>query len=304
MFRQTSDSFQKANEYFGQSIKIAPDYAEGYVGLAAVYVLAGDVVISNQQAMPKAKELLATALRLDDTNADAHTWLGWIHWNYEYDWVAAETEYRRAIELAPGNSDAHASYAYMLTLQARFDEAERELKLAQLIDPLFPSNYVTRGLLLAFRGDYPKALEQFHNALEIDPKSWLAYIYLGYCYDLMGNHGEALKASEEGVAIEPAPLPISYLAAEYARSGNREQARKTLEQLNHLPAQTYYVAPCYPARAYAALGQNSTAMDLLEKAYQERSACVAGIKVFHVWWDPLRSDPRFIELMKKVGLGN
>jgi TolB-like protein/Tfp pilus assembly protein PilF len=223
--KQTPDGFQKGKEYFEQAIKIAPDYAEGYAELAAVYVLAGDEVMSNQQAMPKAKELVATALRLDDTNADAHTWLGWIHWGYEYDWVASETEFRRAIELAPGNPDAHSGYGFMLMMQARLDEAEREVKLAQLLDPLFPSNYAAMGQLLSFRGNYPKALEQFHNALEIDPKSWLTYIYLGYRYDLMGNHGEALKACEEAVAIEPSPLPISYLAAEYARLGNREQAQ-------------------------------------------------------------------------------
>jgi Tfp pilus assembly protein PilF len=92
--------------------------------------------------MPKAKELLATALRLDDNNADAHKWLGVVHWCYEYDWAASEREYRRAIELAPGNGSVHASYGFMLILQMRFDEAERELKLAQQLDPLSPSLWV------------------------------------------------------------------------------------------------------------------------------------------------------------------
>ena len=108
MRKQTSDGFQKANEYFAQAIKIAPDFAGGYVGLAAVYIVAADVVVSNQEVMPKAKDLLATALRLDDTNADAHSLLGMIHWNYDYDWVASEREYLRAIELAPSNADTHA----------------------------------------------------------------------------------------------------------------------------------------------------------------------------------------------------
>ena len=119
-------------------------------------------------------------------------------------------------------------------------------------------------------------------------------------YDRIGNHGQALKAYEKGVAIEPGPIPIAFLAAEYARSGNREQARKVIEQLNRLPAQTY-VAPCYRATVYVALGENNTALDLLEKAYQQRSACVAFLKIF-ADWDPVRSDPRFIDLLKKVGL--
>jgi tetratricopeptide (TPR) repeat protein len=158
------------------------------------------------------------------------------------------------------------------------------------------------GLLLNVRGDYPRALEQCRKALEIDPNFWPAYsvLCLGYSYDRMGNHGEALKAFERGVAIEPGPISISLLGYEYASSGNQEQARKVIEQLNHLPAQTY-VAPCGPAWVYLALGENNTALDLLEKAYQERSGCVTDLKVGPEW-DPLRYEPRFIELLKKVGL--
>jgi len=304
LLKQTSDGIQKANEYFAQAIKIAPDFAGGYVGLAGVYIVAADVVVSNQEAMPKAKDLLATALRLDDTNAEAHSLLGIIHWDYDYDWVASERENLRAIELAPSNADRHGNYGNMLLFQARLDEAEKELKLAQELDPLYPFNYVAMGMLSGVRGDHPKALEQCRKAVEIDPNYWPAYSFcLGWSYDRMGNHGEALKAYEKGVAVGSGlPFPIAALAAGYARSGNREQARKTLEQLNHLPAQTY-VAPCYPATTYVAIGENSTAMDLLEKAYQERSGCVSSLKVFPEW-DPLRSDPRFIELLKKVGLGN
>jgi len=299
--KQTSDGFQKAKEYYEQAIKIAPNWSGGYVGLGAVYVVAADLVVSDQEVMPKAKELLATALRLDDTSAGAHSLLGIIHWNYDYDWVAAERENLRAIELAPGNDVAHGNFGLMLLFQARFDEAERELKLARLLDPLYPWNYVVMGMLLNVRGDHAKALEQCRKAVEIDPNFWPAYSScFGFSYVEMGNHGEALKAFEKGVAIEPGPQPIAFLGSEHARLGNREQARKVLEQLNHLPAQDY-VAPCWPASVYLELGEKNTALDLLEKAYQERSGCVAGLKVFPLW-GPLRSDPRFIALLKNVGL--
>ena len=302
----TSESFQKAREYYEQAIKIAPEYAGGYVGLAAMYFSAGDIVVPNQEVVPKSKELLATALRLDETNADAHWTLGAIHWSYDYDWVAAETEYRRAIELAPGSSDAHASYGSMLTWQARFDEAERELKLAQLLDPVFAVNYVymgqlfnVRGFYLNAPGDYPKALGQCRKAVEIDPNYWPAYsLCFAYSYDRMGNHGQALKAFEKAVAIEPISMSIAFLGYEYAKSGNQEQARKVIEQLNHLPA---YVAPCWKAYVHLALGENDVALGLLEKAYQERSGCLTDLKVDRDW-DPLRSDPRFIDLLKKIGL--
>jgi TolB-like protein/Tfp pilus assembly protein PilF len=301
LYKLTGEGFQKAREYYEQAIKIAPDFAGSYVGLAAVYVLEMTMSEAQQEVMLKAKELLATALRLDDANAEAHTWLGRIRWSYDYDWVGAEREYRRAIGLAPGNADIHSMYGWMLAWQARFDEAERELKLAQLLDPLSPLNYLRMGNLLNFRGDYPKALEQCRKALEIDPNFWPAYseYCLGQSYAGMGNHGDALKAFEKGAAIEPSPTTIVFLGAEYARSGNRAQARKAIEQLNRLQAQTY-VTPCFPASVYIVLGENNTALDLLEKAYQERSECFS-LKVDHDW-DPLRSDPRFIELLKKMGL--
>jgi adenylate cyclase len=301
LLKQTSDGFQKAKERFEQAIKIAPDFAGGYVGLAGMYVTAADVFLSSREAMPKAKGLVATALRLDDTDAEAHALLGVIHWSYDYDWAAAETEFRRAIELAPGNADIRNAHGFMLIWQARFDEAGQELKLAQLLDPLTAQNYVTMGLLLNIRGDYPEALEQCRKAVGIDPNSWTAYSYcFGYSYDRMGNHAEALKALKKGVAIEPAPAPIANLGREYARSGSPQQARKVLELLNSLPAQTF-VSPCLPAIVNMALGENNTALGLLEKAYQERSAQLVDLKVNHDW-DPLRSDPRFIALLKDVGL--
>ena len=299
--KQTADGFQKGREYFEQAIKIAPDYAGGYVGLGAYYVAAADIFLSNQEAMPKANTLLATALQLDSANADAHLWLATLHEFYDYDWVGAEKEFRRAIELAPGNSLAHGGYGLMLFLQERFDEAERELKLAQLLDPLQPLSYGVMGGLLSIRGDYSKALEQCRKAVEINPDDWANYSYcFGFSYDRMGNYGQALKAFEKAVAVGPFPIPIALLGKEYARSGNREQARKVIEQLNHLPAQMY-VAPCYPAWVYLALGENNTALDLLEKAYRDHSGCLTNAKVYS-GYDPLRSDPRFIELLKKVGL--
>ena len=301
LLKQTSDGFQKAKERFEQAIKIAPDFAGGYVGLAGMYVTAADVFLSSREAMPKAKGLVATALRLDDTDAEPHALLGVIHWSYDYDWAAAETEFRRAIELAPGNADIRNAHGFMLIWQARFDEAGQELKLAQLLDPLTAQNYVTMGLLLNIRGDYPEALEQCRKAVGIDPNSWTAYSYcFGYSYDRMGNHAEALKALKKGVAIEPAPAPIANLGREYARSGSPQQARKVLELLNSLPAQSF-VSPCLPAIVNVALGENNTALGLLQKAYQERSAQLVDLKVNHDW-DPLRSDPRFIALLKDVGL--
>ncbi len=126
----TSDGFQKARKYFEQAIKIAPDFAPGYAGLAAVYLGEGSFLTSNKEAVAKAKEPLERALRLDDSNDLAHSLLARIHWSYEYDWAAAEREHRRAIALGPGDADLHTWYGMMLLWQGRFDEGERQCKLA------------------------------------------------------------------------------------------------------------------------------------------------------------------------------
>ncbi len=258
--KQTGGGMQKGREYFEQAIKIAPGHAWGYIGLATYYVTAADLVLSNQEAMPTAKQLLTTALRLDDNIAMAHSQLGIIYWNYDYDWIAAEKENRRAIALEPGTAYAHGLYGYMLLFQGRFEEAEGELKRAQQLDPLSPWNYAALGQVLNVRQDYPKALEQCRKAIEIDPNYWPAYSYcLGFSYDGTGNQREALKALEKGVAIEPGPAPIAIIGADYAMTGNRAQAYKVIDQLNRLSAQTY-VSPCRPASIYLALGEKNTAL--------------------------------------------
>jgi TolB-like protein/Tfp pilus assembly protein PilF len=298
--KQTSDGYQRAKEYFEQAIKIAPDFAPGYAGLAEVYWSEGIFVISNKEAVAKAKEPLERALRLDDSNALAHSLLGWIHWSYEYDWAAAEREHRRAIALGPGDADAHYFYGGMLMFQGRFDEAEREFKLAQQLDPLSPIRYMPFAAMLNFRGDYTRAIEQCRRALELDPNSLLAHLNLTRSYESMGDHVQALKEAQKAVALEPGPGQTAFLGLEYAKSENREQAREVIEQLKRMSAHAY-VSPAQTARIYAVLGDKMTALDLLEKAYEDRDRSLAWIKVDHDY-DSLRSEPRFIALLKKVGL--
>jgi TolB-like protein/class 3 adenylate cyclase/Tfp pilus assembly protein PilF len=300
LWKQTSDGYQRAKEYFEQAIKIDPDFAPGYAGLAEVYWSEGIFVISNKEAVAKAKEPLERALRLDDSNDLAHSLLGWIHWSYDYDWAAAEREDRRAIALGPGDADAHTFYGGMLVWPGRFDEAEGEFKLAQQLDPLSPIRYIPFALMLNFRGDYTRAVEQSRRALEIDPNSLLAHLNLTRSYESMGDHVQALKEAQKAVALEPGPAQTAFLGLEYAMSGNREQAREVIEQLKRMSAHAY-VSPAQTARIYAVLGDKMTALDLLEKAYEDRDRNLVWIKVDHNY-DSLRSDPRFIALLKKVGL--
>src|SRR5216684_449069 len=205
LWKRTPEGETQAGDYFSQAIRIDPKFAEAYAGLAAACWAEGIFVISNKEAVAKAKEPLERALRLDDSNALAHSLLARIHSFYEYDWAAAEREHRRAIALGPGDADVHTWYGFMLMLQGRFDEAEREFKLAQQLDPLSPSRYITFGLMLTFRGDYTRAVEQSRRALEIDPNSLVAHLNLTRSYESMGDHVQALKEAQKAVALEPGP---------------------------------------------------------------------------------------------------
>src|SRR5260370_933643 len=188
----------------------------------------------------------------------------------------------------------------MLMFQGRFDEAEREFKLAQQLDPLSPIRYFPFAALLNFRGDYTMAVEQCRRALEIDPNLWIAHLILTRSYESMGDHVQALKEAQKALALESGPEQTVGLGLEYARSGNREQARQVIEQLKRMSAHAY-VSPAQTATIYAVLGDKRTALDLLEKAYQERDRSLVWIKVDHNY-DSLRSEPRFIALLQKVGL--
>ena len=187
----------------------------------------------------------------------------------------------------------------MLMWQGRFNEAEHEFKLAQELDPLSANKDAAFSWMLNFRGDYTRAIEQSRKALEIDPNYWPAHQTLSQSYELMGDHVQALKEAQKAVALEPGPL-ISVLGIEYAKSGNREQAREVIEQLKKMSAHIY-VSPAQTAQIYVALGDKRTALDLLEKAYEDRSDALTWLKVDRDY-DPLRSEPRFIVLLKKVGL--
>jgi Flp pilus assembly protein TadD len=184
--------------------------------------------------------------------------------------------------------------------QGRFDEAEREFKLAQQLDPLSARKYSLFGFMLNLRGDYTRAVEQSRRALEIDPNSWTAHSNLSRSYEAMGDRVQALKEAQKAVALEPGPEQTAGLGLEYAMSGNRQQARDAIEQLKRMSAHIY-VSPAHAAWIYLALGDKRTSLDLLEKAYEIRDRNLVWIKVDHNY-DSLRSEPRFIELLKKIGL--
>ena len=291
--------WNKAVDYFNRAIEKDPDYALAYTGLADAYVsIVADSLISKPEAIPKAKQAAMTALRLDDTLAEAHVSLGRIKAFYDWDWSSAEGEFKRAIELNPNSADAHREYAYYLTTVGRSEQAIAEAKQARELDPLSQlANYHVAWALIAARR-YDEAIEQSQQALGTFPA---AHLWLGWAYLGKGRYTEAVSEFEERLSLsKDDAVTRAHLGYAYAAAGRRGKAEKVLADLNELFRQRQ-ASPYYIAIIYAGLGEKEQAFGWLEKAYQERSRPLGGLKVNPVW-DNLRSDPRFADLLRRIGL--
>jgi tetratricopeptide (TPR) repeat protein len=293
--------FQQAIVYFQQAIAKDPDYAPAYAGLANNYVLLlGYTLAPASKYMPKAREAAARALQLDDHLPEAHVALALILENYDWDWSSAEKEYRRAIELNPNYATAHQWYAEFLTWRGRFDEALRESETARRLDPLSLIIATDRGSIFYFSRQYDRAIEQFQSVREMDPAFGRAHL-IADAYVQQGRFAEALadiaawrRTFGDGIHIS------SRLVYLYGRMGQKDKARAELRKLEAMNG-TRSLDPVPMALAYIGVGNNDAALSSLEKAYAQRSNFLTALKVEPVY-DPLRDDPRFQELSRRVGL--
>lgn len=295
----------KSLEYFQQAIQTDPGFALAYSGLADSYDLlgAGDAsgALPATEAYPKAKAAALKALEIDDTLAEPHVSLAHVKYYYDRDWAGAEREYQRAIELNPNYPTAHNWYAVFLMSAARFDEALSQSRQAKQLDPLsLPINMVEGWVLLCARKNNESA-EQLRKTLELDPNFILAHHRLGIVYEQQGKYDEAINEFTTINKLTPGkPLGIMSLARAYALAGKRAEAQKLLDDLLALSKQRY-VPSAGIAIVYASLGDKEQAFAWLEKADKERDGILARIKV-DSRFDSLRSDPRFVELIKRIGL--
>jgi tetratricopeptide (TPR) repeat protein len=253
--------------------------------------------------MPQAKAAARKALEIDDTLAEAHTTLARVLTVYDWDWSGAEKEFHRAIELNPRYPLAHTWYGGYLQVMGRSDESLAQMKQARELDPLSPlSNFLlARGFYYA--REYDQAIEQFQEALKLDPSFQPALGFLPGAYEQKGMHEEALTGFQKAITLtkgEVRILSMSGLGHFYAVSGRKGEARTVLNQLKQL-AQEEYVSADSIARIYAGLGEKDQAFAWLEKACDEHSYSIAWLKVEPAW-DSLRSDPRFAELLRRMGL--
>ena len=298
--KSTESGLKKGIEYFSQAIAIDPNYALAWAGLANGYWQDSDIHVAPDDVMPKARKAAMEAIALDDTLAEAHSSLAIALTAYDWDWPNAEIEFRRAIELNPDYPTAHAYYGWYLSLMGRTEEAITESKRAIELDPLSTEYNYQLGLAL-YRGRRPdEAVTQFRKTLEQDPNSWIARTHFGWTLISQGKFTEAITELNKARKIDDNHYVLSALGQAYALSGNRSEALKAIEQMKEWSEQRY-VSPHSVALIYIGLGEKDRAFEWLDEAIKVRSEYMGWLKV-DPKVDPLRSDPRFDDLLRRVGL--
>lgn len=301
--KQTEEGYEKSIEYYQQAIEIDPGFALAYSGLTDSYVLLDFYGIRPpNEMMPKARAAALKALEIDDTLAEAHTSLACVKLVHDWDWLGAEREFKRAIALNPKYPHAHHWYSHFLLAMGRFDESLRESQIALDLDPLDPGSNLHLGWYYLYTRQYEKAVKQFQRTLEIDPHFWPAHALLGESYGQHGMYAEAIRELEDMRLMEETPLTLGFLGHAYAISEQTDQAHELLYELKNQLKRSY-VPPYGIALIYTGLGEKDKAFEWLEKAVEARNEWLGWLKV-NPEFDSLRSDQRFTDLLRRVGLSS
>ena len=301
--KRTGESLKQSLVYFNQAIEKDPTYALAYVGLADAYnVIPFYSVGTPQECYPKAKEAARRALELDDTLAEAHTALAAVLIDYDWNLSGSNREFERAIELNPNYPSAHHWYAREnLTIMGNFDRALFEMRRAQELDPLSLIINANYGKAYFNARRYDEAIQQLRKTLEIDQNFFVAHHYLGSAYAMKGDYSNALSEYQKAHQLNGSdPHVVALTGRLYAITGKRAEALATIAQLKSMTTERY--VPDYSiALVYAALGDKDQAFGLLEKSYRDHT-----VDMLTLYYDPLmdnlRSDPRFADLQRRVGL--
>jgi eukaryotic-like serine/threonine-protein kinase len=302
--KRNEDGFNKGREYFQRAVEKDPTYALAHSGLADSYSLLAEYgYVAPKESYPRAKEAAQKALEIDDTLAEGHASLAWVKTNYDWDRSGGEKEFQRAIELNPAYATAHFWHSLALVSMGRFEEAIAEQKRALELDPL--SLIINRVLGNEFytARHYDQAIEQEKLTLDMDPNFAFLHTMLGQAYVQKSMYKEGIAECEKGLVVSPRyPYALSGLGYAYAVAGRSAEARKVLDQLKAISEQKF-VPAISRVGVYVGLGDKEKAFEWLEKAYEDRTigSTFALIKVDPVY-DPLRSDPRFADLLRRMSL--
>ncbi|MGA9997264.1 MAG: protein kinase, partial [Pyrinomonadaceae bacterium] len=300
----TDEGFERAYESFREAIRLDPEYALAYVGIAdyfnwsAIYGLGAPA-----NCFPQAMDAAKTALELDDELADAHAALGFSILCYEWDGAAAEQRLKRALELNPNSASAHHWYSNLLAAQGRFNEAVAEMRRTQELNPLSLMDKSMTGWIYYQARQYEHAEQELQRTLEMDRSFGNGWMILGCLYEQMSRYDEAIAALNRSLEfMTGSVIPLWMLGYTLAVAGRRSEAQEVLERLERISKETY-ISPYYFALISVGLGEHDKAFEWLEKAYENRDEWLIWLGT-EPKLDALRRDPRFAELLSRIGLNS
>jgi TolB-like protein/Flp pilus assembly protein TadD len=293
--KRTPASVQKSIDYFQQAIQKDPNYALAYAGMAEAYATRFD--LSPAEQCSKAKAMATAALQMDEGLAEAHNALALCLFDFD-DWAGAEREFQRALALNPNYAQAHQWYAQYLMAMGRRDSAVEELKRAEKLDPL---SLMISGGSGRYGEQYDLIIESSRKKLELDPNNFRPYMQLGWAYAQKGMYREAIAAYQKARGFsDEVPNVLSGLGYTYGIWGKRAEALKILRELKAL-SKRRYVSPQNIALVYVGLGEKDLAFDWLQNAVTEHSMNLPSLRN-EKEWASVRSDPRYAELLRRIGL--
>ncbi|MCC6362186.1 MAG: winged helix-turn-helix domain-containing protein [Bryobacterales bacterium] len=301
--KRTGEHIRNAIAFFRKAIDADPAYAEAYAGLADCYNQLGTVLIGGApptEIRPLAIAAAKRALEINPQLAEAHAALAYAKL-YDWEWAEAEAGFQHAVELNPSYAPAHLWYSHYLSMRKRHDEALREVQLSQQLDPLSPIIQTQVGWILQHAGRHDEAIRQLRKVLDADPDYLWALWRIGSSYTSKSMYAEGIEALEKAAKLSGrSPAIVGTLAETYGLAGRKDEARKLLEELK-AGARQHYVPAITFAHAYVGLGDEQQFFASLENAYQQREQGIAWLAVWQKNF-AFRSDPRFRELIRRVGL--
>lgn len=299
--RRDVDSVKKSIGYYQQAIQSDANYAAAYSGLADAHLFLR-AVVAPSELMPTVKSAATRALALDDSLAEAHTSLAYANFIHDWDWSGTETGLRRALQLNPGYAPAHHWYSHLLAASGRMDESLAHSRQALAVDQLSPIMDSHLAWHFFFARQYNEAIDHLAKAIELNPNFGLGHRFLGWVYEQQGKYADALLALRRGEALLSGNRVTGDIGHVHAVSGNRREAERVISALQQESTRRY-VSAFEIALIYVGLGRTDQAFEWLERAYRERSDWLVYLRI-DPRLDPIRSDPRFEDLARRVGIPN
>lgn len=297
----TQAAIKQAQDYFKEAIREDPGLALAYAGLADCYVDLGNYRwLPPTDAYRQANAAVEKALELDEGLGEAHSTVGMLNWQYRWDWQAAERELRYAVDLNSNYVEGHESPVWYLAWSGRHDEAQAEIEKMRALDPAYPSLPIQELGIYYHQRDYKSLVEASQKSVVANPGVWVAHYFLAFGYEGSSRPAQAIPEYQQAVELSQGDSDTTAgLAHVYANIGRKAEAEKILSELQR-QSKLAYVSPYMIAAIYAGLGQTDKAFEFLERAYEERSSDIAYFIKADLRIDPLRPDPRFQDLMRRM----